>query len=211
MRHPSPLRRARAPSPSAAALAAVLALAALPGCGELPWDTAGGPSGGGPPGGDPAPDALADEWLAAHAAVRANATPAPSPALSPLGWSSSAAAVAQAWADGCQYRHNPGRGDRGENIAANAPPGGYTATEIVGLWASEAPFYDLASNTCDAADPANEAGTCGHYTQLVWRSTTLVGCARRTCATGSPFGSGSWDYWVCNYDPPGNWVGQRPY
>jgi hypothetical protein len=206
MRTPPPGRRARA-----AALA--LAVAALTACGELPWDTAGEPSGGGPPGGDPPPDALADEWISAHAAVRAGATPTPAPPLAPLGWSSAAAAVAKAWADRCEYRHNPGRGDRGENIAANYPVESHSATEIVGLWASEAPFYDLASNTCDATHPANDAGTCGHYTQLVWRSTTLVGCARRTCATGSPFAghTGSWDFWVCNYEPPGNWVGQRPY
>jgi hypothetical protein len=40
-----------------------------------------------------------------------------------------------------------------------------------------------------------------------------VGCARRTCTTGSPFsgGTGEWTFWVCDYDPPGNWVGERPY
>lgn len=204
----------RSPRPPPAALAlAAAALTVLAACDDLPWETGDDPSGGGPPAADPAPDALAEEWLAAHAAVRANATPAPAPPLAPLGWSASAAAVAQAWADRCEYRHNPGRGDLGENIAANAPAGGYTATAIVGLWASEAPFYDLASNTCDASNPDNDAGTCGHYTQLVWRDTALVGCARRTCTTGSPFAgsTGSWDFWVCNYDPPGNWVGQRPY
>lgn len=187
------------------------AAAALAGCGELPWED-GEPSDGTPPGGDPAPDALAEEWLAAHASVRAGATPAPVPALAPLGWSSAAAAVAEAWAARCEYRHNPGRGERGENIAATAPAGGRSARGVVDLWASEAPFYDLASNTCDEANPANEAGTCGHYTQLVWRDTTLVGCARRTCTTGSPFaGFPTWDFWICDYAPPGNWVGERPY
>jgi len=44
---------------------------------------------------------------------------------------------------------------------------------------------------------------CGHYTQIVWRDTKQVGCGvardnRR-------------EIWVCNYDPPGNWVGHRPY
>jgi hypothetical protein len=73
------------------------------------------------------------------------------------------------------------------------------------MWAAEAPDYDYATNTCKAGQ------VCGHYTQIVWRSTTAVGCAFRTCTTGSPFGSGSWDFWVCDYAPPGNYVGQRPY
>ena len=206
MQIPSPRPRAG----FAALAVATAALASLAACGDLPWDTSGDPSGGGPPGGDPPPDAVAEEWIAAHADVRASATPAPVPPLEPLGWSAAAAAVARAWADGCEYRHNPGRGDLGENIAANAPAGGYTPTEIVALWAREAPYYDLASNTCDTSS-ANQDGTCGHYTQLVWRATTLVGCAKQTCTTGSPWGSGSWDFWVCDYDPPGNWLGQRPY
>jgi pathogenesis-related protein 1 len=29
---------------------------------------------------------------------------------------------------------------------------------------------------------------------------------------GSPFeGFDTWENWVCNYDPPGNWVGEKPY
>jgi hypothetical protein len=29
----------------------------------------------------------------------------------------------------------------------------------------------------------------------------------------SPFGAQlpTWDYFVCNYEPPGNFVGQKPY
>ena len=75
-------------------------------------------------------------------------------------------------------------------------------------WASEAPDYDYASNTCNA--PPDR--TCGHYTQIVWRSSTLVGCAYARCTQNSPFsGFPTWDFWVCDYSPPGNWVGQRPY
>lgn len=186
-----------------------LAVAGLvAGCGaddDLPEGAPGGPP---PPG-------FATEILAAHNAVRAAATPTPDPPLPALAWSESAAATAQAWADGCVYAHNPRLRELslGENIAATAPPGNRGATEVVGLWASEAPYYDLATHTCETANPPNEAGTCGHYTQLVWRGTTTVGCGVRTCTTGSPFGESAprWDYWVCDYAPPGNWVGQRPY
>jgi hypothetical protein len=75
----------------------------------------------------------------------------------------------------------------------------------VALWAAEAPNYDYATNTCAAGQ------VCGHYTQLVWRATTQVGCATVQCTTGSPFGGGNWTFTVCDYSPPGNYVGQRPY
>jgi len=167
-----------------------------------------------PPVGGPPPPGFATEMVDTHNAVRAGASPTPVPALDPLSWSTSVAATAQGWADGCVYAHNPNLGalSLGENIAATAPAGGRTAAQVVGLWASEGPYYFHSTNTCDATNPGNIGRTCGHYTQIVWRATTVVGCARTTCSTGSPFpGFTTWDFWVCDYAPPGNWVGQRPY
>ena len=159
------------------------------------------------------------EWLDPHNSVRAgtsagvSVTPAPSPALPSLTWSASAEAVAQAWAAGCVYQHNGGRSadgiPRGENIAATAPGGRADATpaHVVGLWASEWTNYTYATNSCAPGK------VCGHYTQVVWRGTTRVGCARATCTTNSPFGASfpTWDFFVCDYEPPGNYTGQRPY
>jgi hypothetical protein len=155
----------------------------------------------------PPPAGFAAEMIDAHNAVRLGAEPVPDPPLPDLGWSPGVASTAQAWADGCSYRHNPSLHalGLGENIAASAPPGARGAAEIVELWAAEAADYDHATNTCAPGK------VCGHYTQIVWRDTTALGCAVRTCSTGSPFGSGSWDFWVCDYAPPGNWVGERPY
>lgn len=151
--------------------------------------------------GCPSSDPYVCQMLDAHNRVRANATPAPTPPLPPLTWSSAAAAVATSWANNCQWMHNTGAG-YGENLAASSGSGDSPA-RVVNDWASEAADYDYASNSC--------SGVCGHYTQLVWRATTSVGCATVTCNTGSPFGSGSWTFTVCDYAPPGNWVGQRPY
>ena len=48
---------------------------------------------------------------------------------------------------------------------------------------------------------------CGHYTQVVWRNTTEIGCGVATCKEGAL----TWDIWICNYAPPGNIAGQKPY
>jgi len=142
----------------------------------------------------------------AHNDVRAAALPAPDPALGPLCWSSSVATVSQAWADNCTWQHNPGRGDLGENIFAGSGDWRTTgALSAVELWAAEVEYYDYATNSCQSGE------VCGHYTQIVWRNSEDLGCGIKLCNSGSPFGGGTWTFVVCNYGPPGNWVGQKPY
>ena len=46
-------------------------------------------------------------------------------------------------------------------------------------------------------------GVVGHYTQVVWRTTTEVGCAVYKCSNELLV--------VCNYNPSGNWIGRHPY
>ncbi|XP_074269214.1 pathogenesis-related protein PR-1-like [Silene latifolia] len=70
--------------------------------------------------------------------------------------------------------------------------------DAVDAWASEEKYYDYESNTCV------QGQMCGHYTQIVWSKTRRVGCARVICEDGDVF-------MTCNYDPPGNYVGERPY
>lgn len=144
--------------------------------------------------------AFAQEFVDAHNAVRARATPAPSPALGDVAWSDSAAALATDWANRCVFDHrNPN--DLGENLAVFSPQE-VTPKDVVELWAEEAAAYDYDANDC-------RAGQCGHYTQIVWRDSVGVGCAVAECDDVSGFGPGT--LWVCNYDPPGNFIGQRPY
>ena len=140
--------------------------------------------------------------VALHNKVRAGATPTPNPPLTPFTWSEEDAKVAQAWADKCEYNHNPDNGGRGENIFASG--GAASAEAVVKAWADEAAQYTYETNKC--------SGVCGHYTQIVWSSTTALGCAMKACTTGSPFkGFPNWELWVCNYSPPGNYQGKRPY
>lgn len=149
----------------------------------------------GPPEGNPALNGITAE----HNKARAAAQPTPSPALPALTWSSTVAATAQAWANKCNFAHNPNSG-YGENIYATS--GTATPAAVVADWVSEKADYNYSANSCSAV--------CGHYTQVVWRNSLRLGCGVKTCPAGSGF-SGPWQFWVCDYDPPGNFNGTRPY
>jgi hypothetical protein len=45
---------------------------------------------------------------------------------------------------------------------------------------------------------------------LVFTCTTQVGCGVVTCPPAAGI-TQAWKYLVCNYAPPGNWVGEKPY
>ncbi|KAH9806036.1 SCP domain-containing protein [Citrus sinensis] len=74
----------------------------------------------------------------------------------------------------------------------------WTPRDAVSVWAGEEKYYTYATNTCQ------EGQQCGHYTQIVWKNTRRIGCARVVCDSGDVF-------MTCNYDPVGNYVGERPY
>jgi pathogenesis-related protein 1 len=124
--------------------------------------------------------------------------------------------VALAYAMKCMWQHNPnaaaeymalgGKSGLGEDIAAGAPT--QTIDGAVTGWIAERANYDHATNSCASGK------VCGHYTQIVWSTTTAVGCAQVSCTTNSPFGSfanGLWDFEVCDFSPPGNIGSLSPY
>ena len=77
----------------------------------------------------------------------------------------------------------------------------WTAADAVALWVSNKQYYDHDSNTCSAP----EGESCGHYTQVVWRDSTAIGCARVVCDSGDGV------FIICSYNPPGNFPGVSPY
>lgn len=139
--------------------------------------------------------------------------------LPDLRWSDDLALVAQDWSDTlasqCGTIEHRMPNDFGENIAMRSSRGSFapfSAAEAFEGWAAEVDCWGYGSirgtETCDPQCIAalNSTG-CGHYTQLVWEDTERVGCGYSTCEL-----SGSLvEIWVCNYDPPGNYIGQEPY
>lgn len=153
---------------------------------------AGGGGGGGPVEGEPAG---LQGITSAHNQVRA------AHGVVDIEWDDDLAAIAQAWADGCQWGHNDGRSDSyatyvGENIyGASFDPTGAQVTES---WASEEANYNYENNSCN--------GVCGHYTQIVWAKSTKLGCAVANCPGGEVA-----NFVVCDYAPGGNFNGEKPY
>ncbi|KAG8738122.1 hypothetical protein FRC10_007268 [Ceratobasidium sp. 414] len=111
-----------------------------------------------------------------------------------LVWDDSLSASAQAWANQCIFQHS----QAGQNLAAGT--GNPSATTAVGWWNAERSDYD----------PSNPQPS--HWTQVVWKSSTKLGCAMASCAPGTIFDAsyGVANYFVCHYSPYGNVIGQFP-
>jgi pathogenesis-related protein 1 len=157
------------------------------------------------------PEGFASEFVIEHDRVRAEVDTRPS--LGRLRWSASLAADAQVVADRCRFAHS--YGPHGENLYARPMP--TSPATVTRAWAGEADDWSRVSNLYGPVGPEGRCAKgklCGHYTQLVWRSTNQVGCAVERCPADqhSPFrGWDEWYLWVCHYDPPGNLVGRAPF
>ena len=147
---------------------------------------------------EPRQPSFAQRVLAAHNRYRAEA------GVPPLTWdpalAAGAAAYGPALAASGQLVHSP-RATR-PGIAENLWMGtawAYTPEAMVGSWGAEraqfrAGIFPAVSTTGNWLDVA-------HYTQMIWRGTTRVGCALHR--------ERMQDYLICRYSPSGNRDGQR--
>lgn len=125
--------------------------------------------------------------------------------VGPVTWSKKLAIYAQEWANqlsstNCKLKHRPNSGkwkqEYGENLFMGVV-GNYGVANAVKIWESEKKYYrGQPLNPSNWYDP-------GHYTQMVWKNSKEIGCAKVECNDNIII--------VCNYDPPGNILGQKPY
>ncbi|KAL6880391.1 hypothetical protein ACP4OV_011956 [Aristida adscensionis] len=139
----------------------------------------------------------AQDFVDLHNAARAEV------GVGPVSWDETVAAYAESYArqhaGDCKLVHSGG--PYGENLYGAAGVGTqWTAKDAVDAWVGEKQYYHHDGNSCSAP----EGQSCLHYTQVVWRDSTKIGCARVVCNDNGIF-------IICSYSPPGNYAGQSPY
>ncbi|XP_058519840.1 peptidase inhibitor 16 isoform X2 [Ochotona princeps] len=138
-----------------------------------------------------------------HNLYRAQVSPSASDMLQ-MRWDEELAAFAKAYAQKCVWGHNKERGRRGENLFA-------ITDEVMDVplameeWYQEHAYYNLSAATCA------QGQVCGHYTQVVWAKTERIGCGTHFCEKLEGVKEINIQILVCNYEPPGNVKGKRPY
>lgn len=122
----------------------------------------------------------------------------------PLAWDPLLASAAAAYArqltvvGALHHSSRKNRLGQGENLWMGTR-GAFSPVQMVASWASEKRAYrpglfPAVSSTGNWAD-------VGHYTQMIWPTTTRIGCA---IATGARH-----DFLVCRYAPTGNVSGRQ--
>ncbi|XP_037010079.2 C-type lectin domain family 18 member C isoform X2 [Artibeus jamaicensis] len=137
--------------------------------------------------------------LSLHNRLRSRVHP-PAANMRRMDWSENLAQQAQARAALCG-RPAPNLGPThrasahmGWNVQL-LPVGSASFVQVVGLWFEEGQWYSHAAAEC-----AHNA-TCTHYTQLVWATSSQLGCGRHPCSGHQA----EMEAFVCAYSPGGNW------
>lgn len=133
-----------------------------------------------------------------------------------LTWDDNLAARAQQWANNCSFTHNMltdcSNTAVGQNgyMMSGTDLSSVSLSRVVAAWAAEKNNWDFTTMACQAGK------VCGHWTQLVWSSTTRVGCGYAKCSTvygkdtSTVMGSDGLLVF-CNYSPGGNVVGAQAF
>ena len=139
--------------------------------------------------------------LAAHNAVRAQAGVGPLSWDAALGQAAATYAMQLALTNVFQHSDRHARPNTGENLWMGTR-GAFSYEAMIGGWASER--RDFVPGIFPAVSRSGNWANVGHYTQMVWPTTTKVGCAVASNSTT--------DYLVCRYSPAGNIDGKPvPY
>ena len=120
----------------------------------------------------------------------------------PLRWNPALAANAERYAHTLAasgiLRHSSrvGRENERENLVVG-PRSRATPAQLAQVWVGQGRLFraGIFPNVC-----VGGLSTCGHFTQMIWPTTTDVGCG---------FVRGRFEALVCRYSPPGNRDGMR--
>jgi len=145
-------------------------------------------------------DDLAESMLAIHNRERAEV------GVPPLVWDARLAREAASYVPelvdlgDLEHSDEAMNGETGENLAMGTD-GYYSPEDLAQLWVDERDIF--MPGVFPDVSRTGDWEEVGHYTAMVWRGTTRVGCA---------VGEGGGDlYLVCRYAPAGNVDSRRVY
>jgi uncharacterized protein YkwD len=131
--------------------------------------------------------------VAAHNAVRARAGAAPLVWDPSLGQAAATYATELALTNSFHHSDRSARRDTGENLWMGTH-GAFSYDAMVGTWASERRYF--VPGVFPAVSRSGRWQDVGHYTQIIWPTTTRIGCAVAS--------NGANDFLVCRYATAGN-------
>ncbi|XP_044060150.1 C-type lectin domain family 18 member A-like isoform X2 [Siniperca chuatsi] len=113
-------------------------------------------------------------------------------------WNEKLALLAKERAALCHTDPSPQHASSFSHVGWNTHLSAYGVTsfsDVIHTWFEEGTDFLYLSGQC------RENATCQHYTQLVWATSSNVGCASQLCLRGGDL----WELFVCAYYPGGNW------
>lgn len=143
----------------------------------------------------PVDQSLGNIWVSEHNRIRANV----GANISPVVWNPQIAQEAQNYSAGCKFEHSSQASRTkngivyGENLAYGSPFGSYSDDKIVKMWEDEKKDYTY---------PNFPDGNTGHYTQIINKNVSEIGCGCTNCNNSK--------ICVCRYNK-GQMGGQSPY
>ena len=152
----------------------------------------------------------AQQILRSHNEIRYNSS-TEDKYLPRLEWDSTVAATAQEWATylkniGGKLQYRPKKGKYstkyGENIALVPTSAKGFIYESMELWLNEAPYEVITAGTLNNPVTKDVSKKYGHCLQIIWGATQRIGAGYADLGNGHMIV-------VCNYDPPGNIIGQK--
>jgi len=137
-------------------------------------------------------------WVNEHNRIRADVGQAP------IQWNQEIADRAQAHVDKCIDQHSSNKSREykdttlGENLAFGSPFASFSDADMVKMWEEEKDFYTHPEKPSESTK-----GETGHYTQIVNKNVTEIGCACSKC-------DGQDKLCACQYNP-GQYGDEPPY
>lgn len=119
-------------------------------------------------------------------------------------WDNDLATKASVSADKCIWNHT----NTGQNLYSSNSQSPINLTAAIEAWYNEKQYYSYWFINGICQEPQQQ---CLHYSQVVWATSRKLGCAYTRCTTLQFSTLTNALILVCNYDPPGNIQGVKPY